>query len=1578
MEVTQALSFRTLVTWPSSGGNRAVLDASQEKVRASLLAALPESPDGWELEVLPASDSQAGALEVRLHGASAQSLPALRDAVLSGSLETTATAALVAAVQDDGVQLRIEKTRFVEEYEQRVLGMDTLTPHQAEKLGALRQASTKTDIHLQAPAGAGKTFVALHHVLERMRKHGSEHVLYVARNEALAHFAASWLGKRILRTAERRNILGRLHVLREPFSDGVCEVIVHRRHIDLRPCDPPSTQERLRYNLLVVDEAHHLYNDAVTASSIEAFVTPGVTQRLFLSDISQSLGRGLPLLAGCEQVVLSEVVRCSKRIVAGAMAFQLGGDQKLLTKCHHEATGPPLRSYLFDIEEHSQSKPRAYAEQVFKAVQHVQETFPGLRLHNRIALIVPDNVFLKDLRRELEAGVKDGRCAQKVHFVDASRASSTLGEAVDSDQDALADPMQEAEDSDWIVLDTLPNMDGLERLIVIAIGLDCAITQEEASSDAGSVLETRSMLYRALTRAQLMAIVVNEFLRSGWLEFLGSVRLRKDEAFDSNKEIRRAETAAVDEMVRTEATAALVAMAKHASIPLPDKAVASIVKHIASQQETGQLDLSKATEIAFKAWQGSHSVAEDAYASALRAREKERKSMDGDTAAQHADKAWDRISEEAKLGMISSLALALHLGTSSNPGLEAAQALDKHCAKELHAWASLLLKEAASEAKVPAAVMKIVAPSLIDQLKVKIKEGHDGLTSARALLSGWDSISTAANQRLQELLQRQQRDEEELLRQGGEVPDPGEERRLVPFAILVPGVCRALMHNEETYHTVINKITADILHHGGMAGRSLDNAIRSALAELDQEIKSEHAAQALSEVLAETLPELPHVGCMVGVKRGRRKKPAPGRIEGFSFDSMHWVVHLESGKDSEDSDCVMEVPLEKLVKGATPGTQSSTSLLQKEDRARSLVKNSILAISNLSTVELQEYATHVRQLVQQWRVLESQVAAALAGEAKQRQLVLSEKVLQQLTLNVLELLWPARDMDLLRGEEAAAVLADGARIAATLRQELESWASESHNRLAEEAEVATALEAAARADRLLLSAATEKALRERVYLILRRGEDLSNAVALALREWRKQLVNRRLQQTVWDPSGNETRMVTGMLKFMPFKQKDPFQQHILDDIFPFLHFRVHGELARVCQRWNSAVNEPSWKPELVAYAWGMRQFTGLQKDATRPALLELSVTQQIVRITCSSEATFALTTSGQVWFWGKSWLPGQEEAPQCPLPTKMDELKDIVAVSCTPAGYFHGHVETQRQGYTCAAVTRRGQLYTWGNNSAGQLLHRAAEGVPRPRLVQRVRGPWTSEDEWKPESEPVSMVACGLRYMVWSVNRSVAAGGARRTAVFSAGSFQTHHGGRSAFVLLTHWPELEDVPLRQLAAGCFHCCAVSTRGELFTMGNSIGQDHSNGNLLGLGSDVDARMAAPPAAVPGMSPVAEVSCSSYSNMAITVDGRVFSWGDADGNALGHENFPAHSPTLIPGLGGHKVTHGSLSYTNAAAATDEGRLFVWGGGAWEGGIAQQAHGDRGVAEVQWAGVPSCYSLDSAAVAHNHGFLVFRKRL
>ena len=85
----------------------------------------------------------------------------------------------------------------------------------------------------------------------------------------------------------------------------------------------------------------------------------------------------------------------------------------------------------------------------------------------------------------------------------------------------------------------------------------------------------------------------------------------------------------------------------------------------------------------------------------------------------------------------------------------------------------------------------------------------------------------------------------------------------------------------------------------------------------------------------------------------------------------------------------------------------------------------------------------------------------------------------------------------------------------------------------------------------------------------------------------------------------------------------------------------------------------------------------------------------------------------------------------------------------------------------------------------------------------------------------------------------------------------------------------------------------------------------------------------------------------------------------------------SPTPTPtSLRGVRMAHGALSYTNGAAATDDGRVYAWGGNCWQGGIAA-GRSATGPTEVAWGGVPRCYRCSSVALGHQHGFLIFEKR-
>jgi hypothetical protein len=416
-------------------------------------------------------------------------------------------------------------------YARIMMRFTRLTMHQREKLEAVRRASVAV---LLAPAGGGKTFVAVQRVVQVLNEDPDATVLFVARNEALALFVCKWLVVASRKSAE--HVVERMHVLVAPFSSGQRCVRVEELGGRRRLVFGDSRADATTYALIVVDEAHHLVGDSLLRSEL-AELGAAESSFLFLGDASQAtaamrrpeeIARSLVELSQDQEVVvatLSEVVRSTKRIVAGAAAFQLEAGRKAETSTHSASAGPPLVARVFATSEGDDAG-EIYAREVVEALTAIRRQLVDLEdLDDRVAVVGPDEAFIEKLRGPLAIALGG------FELVDAATASAALPR--DEERSSGSKP--------WLVVDSVDNMDGLERLAVICVGLDQVI-------DRGvGVLETRSRLYRAMTRAQLAVAVVNEALPGGWLEFLGRVELVAGGGYnDAAERGNRAETAADD------------------------------------------------------------------------------------------------------------------------------------------------------------------------------------------------------------------------------------------------------------------------------------------------------------------------------------------------------------------------------------------------------------------------------------------------------------------------------------------------------------------------------------------------------------------------------------------------------------------------------------------------------------------------------------------------------------------------------------------------------------------------------------------------------------------------------------------------------------------------------------------------------------------------------------------------------------------------------------------------------------------------------------------------------------------------
>ncbi|CAJ1407420.1 unnamed protein product [Effrenium voratum] len=447
-----------------------------------------------------------------------QALQTLRDMVLSENLEASINTELRKVDNYRLRQLRVLKTEFFMMYEKSLQSFSRLTAHQREKLREMEDHGYER-LHLSAPAGAGKTFVALHYVLNTLTS-SSGYVVYVAPSKCLCLQFLTWLATRVGHgSKDARKVeamLGKVKVIHFPYDRLQTAGIDRASRITLKVGKDTLPSGMV---LAIFDESHDIFRPGHARRLAEKAFNEA-TQCLLLSDQSQSgsLEHEFPEL---HRVKLTEVVRSTKRIVAGAAAFEYAGQQEVNSL---GTDGPALKTYIFEAKDETGLYTQ-YANYTSDAITYVIQSYSELWLQGRLALLLPDAGFLEGFRPVLQEVLQERFASRNLCLVSFEDSMGHLHLPEQLEAALLA--------REEIVLDTVHNAKGLERMIVICIGLDEAIT-----GSAGDA-KVRAGLYQGISRAQLMAIVVNRFLPEGWLAFLRLLRYQ---------DMRKFEAAALREM----------------------------------------------------------------------------------------------------------------------------------------------------------------------------------------------------------------------------------------------------------------------------------------------------------------------------------------------------------------------------------------------------------------------------------------------------------------------------------------------------------------------------------------------------------------------------------------------------------------------------------------------------------------------------------------------------------------------------------------------------------------------------------------------------------------------------------------------------------------------------------------------------------------------------------------------------------------------------------------------------------------------------------------------------------------------
>jgi alpha-tubulin suppressor-like RCC1 family protein len=273
-----------------------------------------------------------------------------------------------------------------------------------------------------------------------------------------------------------------------------------------------------------------------------------------------------------------------------------------------------------------------------------------------------------------------------------------------------------------------------------------------------------------------------------------------------------------------------------------------------------------------------------------------------------------------------------------------------------------------------------------------------------------------------------------------------------------------------------------------------------------------------------------------------------------------------------------------------------------------------------------------------------------------------------------------------------------------------------------------------------------------------------------------------------------------------------------------------------------------------------------------------------------TQFTAAIKTDGTLWTWGIN--------ADGALGTNNTTNRS------TPVTTFLGGTNWKSVacgGSHTAAIKTDGTLWTWGQNSSGQL------GINAIAI----------------RSNPVTTILGGTNW------KSIACGNYHTTAIKTDGTLWTwgrNNGGQLGIggdVLNRTTPVttiLGGNNWKSVAGGGYHTAAIKTDGTLWTWGrNNFGQ-------LGI-NDTTSRTT-PVTTILGGTNWKSIACGYYHTTAIKTDGTLWVWGFNSSGQLGINattNRTTPVTTILGGTNWKSVAGGG--YHTVAIKTD-GTLWVWG--------------------------------------------------